>query len=178
MDKARTVAETMTITVRPMRPEEARAFLEVHHAAVRGLATKDYPPAVVEAWAPLPVRDGAVRRFLANPDGEVRLVAEMDGAIVGAGALVMAKSERRACYVAPPAARRGVGTALVRAIEQHASEHGLTYLELESSVTAEPFYAALGYLVRERSEHALSNAQRMACVVMRKEVRAAVRKAR
>lgn len=61
--------------VREMRPADARAFLEVHHAAVRGLAAKDYPQAVIEDWAPLPLTDKVVERFLLNPDNEIRLVA-------------------------------------------------------------------------------------------------------
>lgn len=33
----------LAVTVREMRAEEARMFLEVHRAAVRGIAAKDYP---------------------------------------------------------------------------------------------------------------------------------------
>jgi hypothetical protein len=32
-----------------MCPEDARTFLEIHHAAVRGIAAKDYSSAVIEA---------------------------------------------------------------------------------------------------------------------------------
>ena len=35
--------------------EDARAFLEVHHGAVRELAADDYPLDVIGAWAPLPI---------------------------------------------------------------------------------------------------------------------------
>ena len=97
----------MTVTVRPMRPEDARAFLEVHHAAVRGIAARDYPPAVIQHWAPLPVTDKDVEQLLVNRDGEIRLVAEIDGAIVGVGAIVLAKSELRACYVEPGGGAQG-----------------------------------------------------------------------
>jgi putative acetyltransferase len=89
------------ITVRQMRTEDARAFLEIHHAAVRGIAAADYPSPVIEAWAPLPITDRTLEGFLANPDREIRLVAEIDGEIVGVGALVPSKAELRACYVAP-----------------------------------------------------------------------------
>ena len=43
--------------------------------------------------------------------------------------------------------RFGVGTAIVREIERIARDHGLTHLNLESSVNAELFYATLGYEV-------------------------------
>ena len=64
----------MSVTVREMRPEDARLFLEIHHAAVRGLAAKDYPAPVVDAWA-APLTDQLIDRFLANRDRELRLVA-------------------------------------------------------------------------------------------------------
>jgi len=72
----------MTLSIREMRPEDARAFLEVHHAAVRGLASKDYAPEVIEAWAPMPITARHVEGVQSNPDGEYRLVAEIDGRLV------------------------------------------------------------------------------------------------
>ena len=80
------------------------------------------------------------------------------------------KCELRACYVAPEAGRKGVGTALVIGIEQAAREHGLRFLERDSSLTAELFYRRNGYEVTGRGEHVLPNGQRMACVKMRKDI--------
>lgn len=45
----------MSIKVREMLNDDAAAFLQVHHAAVRGIAAKDYSPEVVEDWAPMPI---------------------------------------------------------------------------------------------------------------------------
>jgi putative acetyltransferase len=159
----------MSVTIREMRPADARHFLEIHHAAVRGIAAKDYATSVIEAWA-RPITDEAIERFLANRDREVRLVAETDGTLVGIGAIVVNNSELRACYVAPSAARRGVGSALVAEIEHIAREHRLDHLELESSITAEPFYSALGYQVASRGELFLSPGVPMAAVKMRKRL--------
>jgi putative acetyltransferase len=156
--------------IREMRPEEARIFLEVHHAAVRGLAARGYAPEVIDAWAPLPILDEHVDKVRSNPDGELRLVAEIDGRVVGVGSLVAENDELRACYVTPRASRRGIGSALVRAIELAAREQGMALLHLDSSTTAEPFYAALGYEARERGEHILGNGRALACVKMRKRL--------
>jgi putative acetyltransferase len=152
-----------------MRPEDARRFLEIHHAAVRGLAARDYPSSVIEAWA-RPITDQVIERFLANRDGEVRLVAEVDGELLGIGALVVSNAELRACYVAPSAARRGVGTALVAKIEEIARQHRLDHLVLESSITAEPFYSELGYEVENRGVLLLSPEVPMTAVKMRKRL--------
>ena len=94
------------------------------------------------------------------------MIAELGGKAVGIGALVVADSELRACYVLPEAARRGVGAAIVREIERIALAEGLTKLTLQSSINAEPFYAALGYQVIDRGEHILRGGQRMAAVKM------------
>jgi putative acetyltransferase len=160
----------MSVTVRSMRPEDARRFLEIHHAAVRDIAAKDYPASVVEVWAPLPITDVSIERFLTNRDHEIRLMAEVDGELVGIGAVVLNESELRACYVVPSAVRRGVGSALVGEIERIAVEHGLRDLQLESSLTAEPFYAALGYQVEKRGELVLASGVPMASVKMRKRL--------
>src|SRR5438105_644186 len=108
----------MPILVRPMRPDEARRFLEIHHAAVHEIASKDYPASVIDAWAPMPITDHEIEALQANNDNEIRLIAEIDEEPVGLGVLVVAKSELRACYVAPSATRKGVGSALVREIER------------------------------------------------------------
>lgn len=167
--EAATIA-IMEVTVRRMRKEDAQAFLEVHHAAVRGLAAKDYDQSIIEEWAPLPITERSIASFLANPDNEIRLVAEMGGEIVGIGALVKAKNELRACYVAPKAARRGVGQALVHELEFIARKLGLTFLQADSSMTAEPFYVSLGYKTRERRDHVLGSGQRMPCVKIEKHL--------
>ena len=160
----------MAVVVRPMLADEARAFLEIHTRSVRGLAASHYPPEVIEAWV-VPMTEEYLRGFIKNQDKEIRLVAEVDGSLVGLGCLVVQNAELRACYVAPGAARKGVGSALVREIERIAREHGLDHLHLDASVNAEPFYSALGYEVVERKEHVWPSGQRMEAVTMRKALK-------
>jgi putative acetyltransferase len=162
----------MSGSIRVMRSEDARRFLEIQRESVRGIAARDYPSAVIEAWAPLPITDEVVARFLSNADDEIRLIAEFDGQPAGIGALVLGNSELRACYVVPSAARRGVGTAIVAEIERIAREHGLVYLRLESSLTAEPFYAALGYRVESRGELMIAPGVPMDAMTMSKRLTA------
>src|SRR6266545_4268686 len=140
----------MPVSVRQMLPDEARRFVEIHHDSIRGIAVRDYPQSVIDVWAPLPITDAMLDRFLRNRDDEIRLIAELDGEPVGIGVLVVKYSELRACYVVPSAVRRGVGAAIVAEIERLAREHGAAHLQLESSLTAEPFYSALGYAVEKR----------------------------
>ena len=51
----------------------------------------------------------------------------------------------RAFFVAPHAARRGVGAALLKACEDAAAAAGFTRTELMATLPGEPFYRAHGY---------------------------------
>jgi putative acetyltransferase len=158
------------VCIREMRPADARAFLEVHHRAVRELAADDYPLDVIEAWAPLPITPEHVDFVRSTADREYRLVAELDGEIVGIGCLVPKNNELRACYVAPWATRKGVGSAILREIERVARDQGVMTLRADSSLTAEPFYRVNGYEICESSDHVLNNGARMACVRISKSL--------
>jgi putative acetyltransferase len=157
------------ITVRPLQPDEGRIYLEIVNCAIRGLAVDHYSDEAIEGWI-VPVNDETLRDLMRNDDHEIRLIAELDGEPVAIGALVLERSELRACYVSPNAARKGCGSALVREIERLARVNGLTRLELAGSLNAEPFYVALGYRVRERSHVMLPNGHRMAAVWMEKDL--------
>lgn len=159
----------MPITVRPLGPDEGRMYMEIVNSAIRGLAVSHYSPDAIDGWV-VPVTDESVGDLMMNADHEIRLIAELDGRPVGIGALIVERSELRACYVSPQAARRGTGSALVREIERLARENGLTRLELAASLNAEAFYTAQGYDVRERSEVVLRSGHRMAAVWMEKHL--------
>jgi putative acetyltransferase len=161
---------SLAVSIREMRPADARAFLEVQHRAVRELAADDYPLDVIEAWAPLPITPEHVDFVRSTANREYRLVAELDGEIVGIGCLAPKNNELRACYVAPWATRKGVGSAILREIERVARDQGVTTLHADSSLTAEPFYRVNGYEVCASGDHVLNNGARMTCVRIRKNL--------
>ncbi len=157
------------VTVRPLRDDEMRLYLEIHERAVRGFAAGRYSQDDIEGWV-VPPTDENLRRLTLNADREIRFVAELDGVPVGIGALVLEKPELRAVYVAPEGARRGCGSALVHEIERTARDNEVTHLTLHASLNAEAFYVALGYDVLERMEVVLPNGHPMAVVRMGKDL--------
>jgi putative acetyltransferase len=118
----------------------------------------------------MPITQAAVDAVIANPDREVRFLAERDGRVVGLACLIVASNELRACYVAPEAARTGVGKALLMKIEETARNADLTHLWADSSLTAEKFYRSQGYEVMGYSQHLLRGGCPMACVKIRKSL--------
>jgi putative acetyltransferase len=159
----------MACVVRVLHEDELRSYVDIVNSAITGLATTHYAPKIIHAWI-VPVTDETLNQLRLNQDREIRLVAELNGQLVGIGALVVERSELRACYVLPTAARQGVGTALVNAIEAIARTNGLDHLAFAASLNAEPFYRAMGYCVRERSAVVLRNGLRMDAVWMHKEL--------
>jgi putative acetyltransferase len=156
-----------------MAPQDARAFLEVHHAAVRETAAKDHPPEVIEAWAPLPIDEAFVEKVRRNLNGDFRVVAEIGGEVIGMAVLVPLKSQVLACYVSPAHSRKGVGSALMYAIEQEAEDRGLEHLRLNASLTAVAFYKTLGFHERGETEHVFASGVRTTSIKMKKALGAA-----
>lgn len=100
----------------------------------------------------------AQQAWLAQPsDYELPLLATVGGIPAGCCLFVRAEIDAKhdltpwlaSLYVAPDFRKRGIGAALVRAIEQHARGVGCGELHLYTS-RAEPFYARLGWIARER----------------------------
>jgi putative acetyltransferase len=163
-----TFEDMSKITIRSARDSDARAFLETLNRSIREVACADYSAEVIESWA-VPISPKSLSRYAENPEGELRVIAEIDGKPVGIGATVISKSELRACYVAPEGLRQGVGTAIVSELERIGKAAGLDHFHLHGTVTAEPFYNALGYQSLQRIVHITRGGARIAAVTMRKD---------
>ena len=73
-----------------------------------------------------------------------------------------------AVYVDPEAGRRGIGAALVAALEREARTRGARTLALEASLNSVPFYLAQGFDVETAAQHALAPGVALRCMVMSK----------
>jgi GNAT superfamily N-acetyltransferase len=101
----------------------------------------------------------ALHAWMAGLGYETALLAEVDGQPAGSCLFVREEIDPKhdltpwlaALYVAPEFRNRGIATALVRAIEQHARSVGCDELFLYT-ITAEPLYAKLGWTALDRFE--------------------------
>ena len=155
------------LTIRPLGPQDAENFLKLHHAAVHDTASADYAPDILDAWSG-PVNADRIAKYKENPEDEIRIGAFDGGMMAGLGVLVPQSGELRACYVHPDYGRMGVGRRIVDALEQIASGMGLGSLTLDSSTTAEKFYASLGYETVLRGSHKLADGSFMPSIKMQK----------
>lgn len=135
------------VTVRPATPGDRSRIRECHVAAIRARGPEAYDDRQVAAWAD---KGDPVDDYPVEDDGHYLVVAERSDAdsereVVGYGHLVPTEAEVRAVYVHPDACGRGVGTAVLDALESRARDLRLDDLTLWASLNAVGFYEQAGY---------------------------------
>ncbi len=158
-----TVKEKMLFAV-PAQPDDTAAIFKVRFDAIHKISPQYYPPDMIHQWA----NEKRLEDFISNPDDEIRIVVRMSDEIFGFGAIIVAKNELRACYVAPQCAGQGIGSKIVAELEHIAKQRNLKFLELDSPLNAERFYLKNGYQIIERREYVMRNGMTMASVKMKK----------
>ncbi|MBD9399407.1 GNAT family N-acetyltransferase [Pseudomonas sp. PDM11] len=127
--------------IRPARETDADAISRVIVQTLRLSNAADYPPQVIERVA-ANFDAAGVRGLL---ESRQVFVALYDERVVATASL--ASDVVRSVFVLPEMQGRGVGKALMRHIECVALAAGVQSLRVPASLTAVPFYKALGYAV-------------------------------
>ena len=133
------------LVVRPGVPEEAGALHELSLQAIRTSAAEHYSTAELAAWASRRSPEGH-RRML---EQTYLLVAEVDGRIAGfanlEGGAEAGTGVVDQLFVSPLSGGRGVGRALLDALEDHAASQGLSRLDSHASKRAVGVFERCGY---------------------------------
>lgn len=174
------------IVLRVAVPTDVPVLQELITRSAKGLSEGYYTPEEIEA----------ALRFVFGVDSNLiadgtYFVAEADGTVVGCGGWSyrrtlyggdqrpMGSPERldperesariRAFFVAPEAARRGVGRRLLAKCEDEARQAGFRSLELMSTLPGVPFYSALGFVAVEAVTDTMPSGVALRFVRMRRE---------
>jgi GNAT superfamily N-acetyltransferase len=115
-----------------------RSIRELCHLDHRGRE------AVIREWCRLKT-PAVLAGALADPEMFWVVATRGRSSLLGVG-LLGARGLVHAIYVHPEAARRGVGSALLHALEEEARRRCLPALTLESTATGHPFYLARGFV--------------------------------
>jgi putative acetyltransferase len=151
---------------------DAEAIAAAHLDSIRSIGPGFYPPDVIDAWSAGLTPDIYVT---AMEGGEAFFIAtgEIEGEPVVLGFSTHRVDDARdgaSVYVRGAAARRGIGTALLRTAEAHASAHGATSLDIQASLAGVGFYKANQFDELGRGEALLLSGRSMPCVFMRKRL--------
>ncbi|MGM4904978.1 GNAT family N-acetyltransferase [Tardiphaga sp. 866_E4_N2_1] len=137
----------MTCDIRPAQAGDAAGISRVIIRALRETNAKDYTPDII-ARVELSFSPAAVERLIDQRDV---FVAEMDNRVVGTASLD--GQALRTMFVLPDVQGRGIGRLLVQRIERVARERQLAILTVPATVTAEAFYARLGFTAVREAYH-------------------------
>lgn len=148
---------TSRLTIRPFFEADVDAARGLFRRSVEELAGDHYTREERAAWMSFADNRAA---FAARLFGQRAMVAERGGELVGFATRDGAVIDL--LYVLPDAARQGVATALVDALEREAQKERIAELGTEASHAARAFFAARGYRavqenVRERAGIELRN---------------------
>ena len=163
----------MDFETRRADPSDADDIAVAHRDSIRSLGPAFYHPNVVDDWEEGLAGDVYLKAMEA---GEVFFIAtgQIDGAAVVFGFAsdysIEGTSHGTSVYVRGIAARRGIGSALLRLAEAHAVDNGATSLHVEASLAGVEFYKANGFIEIGRGETRLMSGRPIACVFMRKDV--------
>lgn len=127
----------MDIEIRLAHVEEQEEIIKLQSRSLRVLSSKDYAPNQIESL----VKGQAAVRF----KSEVVFVAIFQKKIVGFASLLVDRSQIGAVFINPEFARQGIGSRLVRVVENAAIEKGYKSMYVLSSLTAISFYQKQGY---------------------------------
>jgi N-acetylglutamate synthase-like GNAT family acetyltransferase len=127
------------LNIRRAVTEDAEAISRVVIAAIRESNSLDYPPDVLmqveQSFSPLKIQSLMIQRavYVAVVDQAVVATASLDGNVI------------RSVFVAPIHQRTGLGRRLMAIVSSAAVAAGVDVLHVPSSITAEGFYARLGF---------------------------------
>lgn len=139
-------ADTDEAMLRPMLPADVPVLAAIFQAAIEDLANEDYDEHQRLAWCAAADDEVAFGKKLGS---WLTLVATVRGAPVGFVALEN-REKIRMLYVYPRAARRGIATLLLGAIERLAAGRGSRQLDVDASDTARAFFEVRGFASQSR----------------------------
>ncbi|MHC8407009.1 GNAT family N-acetyltransferase [Pseudomonas sp. TMB3-21] len=129
----------MDYRIRSAMQEDVIDISQVIVAALRQTNAQDYTPEIISEvekhFSPEAIGQLLVQRevFVATVEGEIVATASLDRDVV------------RSVFVDPLFQRHGLGKALIAMIQSVALSKEVRLLRVPSSITAEGFYASLGF---------------------------------
>jgi putative acetyltransferase len=127
--------------LRPMLPDDGPALTGIFRASIEELTGDDYDAEQQDAWMAAADDEEA---FAARLAGELTLVATLNGSPV-AFASLQGADHIDMVYVHPAAARSGVASMLVDALERLAGSRGAARITADVSDSAREFFDGRGY---------------------------------
>ncbi|ENN85867.1 putative acetyltransferase [Rhizobium freirei PRF 81] len=137
-----TPASGENFSIKAYDPGDSQATIDIFLRAIREVASKDYNPAQIAAWAKVDDAEVWAQHRASRPTWLAMDASTPIGFadLRGDGCLDM-------MFVAPDYQGRGVASLLLATVESVACKQGLQRIFTEASLTARPFFERKGFVV-------------------------------
>jgi putative acetyltransferase len=153
--------EMKKMDIRKATVDDALSIMQLHERSVLELCRDDYTPEQLKDWLSI----STLERYQIRLERHRAYLAEQDGKMIGYVRWHPETNELCSIFVDPDFVRQGVATKLMEVAEKDAKDRGVEELWLDSSLTAVPFYEAIGWNYVEQSMHGT-----LECVKMTKKL--------
>ena len=132
--------------IRKATIDDAADLISLHTRSVLGLCRDDYTLDQLQYWLSF----STLEKYQMRLENHRSFVAEFNGKIIGYVRWNPNTNELCSIFVDPDYVRQGVASALIEVAYQDARSHGVDEMWLFASLTAVPFYLAIGWQYQER----------------------------
>jgi putative acetyltransferase len=140
------VKSPYTIQVRRYKEEDAPTLAAIYYHTIHNINVRDYSAEQLEVWAPLSTLEAATWKRKWAETQRLVLVATIIN--IPVGFIELEPNGHIDCfYCHPEWIRKGIGSALMQALERNAKAFHIPRLFAEVSITARPFFESKGFQV-------------------------------
>ncbi len=144
------------LDVRLAKEEDTQHIYEVYTSAIQKICSSYYSPKKINGW----ISWQTVDSYLTYIRKEKMYVGVTKDQVVGFGCLEKfsdCSGEIFKLYVSPQHVKKGVGTHLLRHLEDQAKLKGCTSMRVKSTLNAKNFYESMGYDAIGEDNHVEGN---------------------
>ena len=132
---------------------------------IKYVNSKDYTQKQIEAWL-VADRVGKVREKIQNKSKDVFVLID-NNKILGMASLSLEEDELSSLYVKHNIHGKGIGTKLLKYVENYLKKKGVKILKLHSTITAYKFYKNKGFKRIKKAYHNMGGLK-IPCILMKK----------
>ncbi|NTF41557.1 GNAT family N-acetyltransferase [Rhizobium rhizogenes] len=130
------------LSIKAYVPDDARATIDIFLRAIREVASRDYSPEQIEAWAKVDDAEVWAQYRASRPTW-----LAMSGPVPVGFTDLKPDGCLDMMFVDPDHQGKGIASLLLATVEKAARDQGLRRIFTEASVTARPFFERRGFVV-------------------------------
>lgn len=133
------------IIIRKFKLSDLDQIIQLFYDTVHTINIQDYSQEQVDVWAP---KNIDINRWKKSLTDHISYVAEINNTIIGFGDITK-EGYLDHLYTHKDFQGKGIGSGILKKLEEEAKKLGLMEITTQASITAKPFFEKHGYITVE-----------------------------